>query len=53
MTSISKNVYHVKRYNNNYHTSTKMKPVDVKDNTLMILKKKSMIKILNLKLVIT
>ena len=38
MTSISKNVYIdkldniVKRYNNTYHTSIKMKPVDVKDN---------------------
>ena len=38
MTSISKNVYIdklddiVKKYNNTYHTSTKMKPVDVKDN---------------------
>ena len=39
MTSISKNVYIdklddiVKKYNNTYHTSIKMKPVDVKDNT--------------------
>ena len=39
ITSISKNVYIdklddiVKEYNNNYHTSTKMKPVDVTDNT--------------------
>ena len=39
MTSISKNMYidklHdiVKKYNNTYHTSIKMKPVDVKDNT--------------------
>ena len=39
MTSISKNVYIdklddiVKKYNNNYHTSIKVKPVDVKDNT--------------------
>ena len=38
MTSISKNVYIdkldniVKRYNNTYHTSIKMKPVDVTDN---------------------
>ena len=38
MTSISKNVYIdklgdiVKKYNNTYHTSIKMKPVDVKDN---------------------
>ena len=39
MTAISKNVYIdkldyiVKEYNNKYHTSIKMKPVDVKDNT--------------------
>ena len=39
MTSISKNVYIdklydiVKKYNNTYHTSLKIKPVDVKDNT--------------------
>ena len=38
MTSVSKNVYIdelddiVKKYNNTYHTSIKMKPVDVKDN---------------------
>ena len=58
MTSTSKNVYIdklddiVKKYNNTYHTSIKMKPVDVKDNTYSILKKRSVIKILNLKLVI-
>ena len=45
MTSISKNVYIdklydiVKRYNNTYHTSIKMKPVDVKDNTYIDFKK--------------
>ena len=39
MTSISKNVYIdklddiVKKYNNTYHTSIKIKPVHVKDNT--------------------
>ena len=39
MTSISKNVYIdklddiVREYNNTYHTSIKMKPIDVKDNT--------------------
>ena len=39
MTSISKNVYIdklddiIKKYNNTYHKSIKMKPVDVKDNT--------------------
>ena len=59
MTSIAKNVYIdklddiVKKYNNTYHTSIKMKPVDVKNNIyILILKKKSMMKILNLKLVI-
>ena len=58
MTAISKNVYIdkqddiVKKYNNTYHTSIKMKPVDVKDNTYIDFKKKVMIKILNLKLVI-
>ena len=58
MTLISKNVYVnklddiVKEYNNTYHTSIKIKPVDVKDNTYIGFKKKSVIKILNLKLVI-
>ena len=39
MTSVSKNVYTdklddiVDEYNNTYHTTTKMKPADVKDNT--------------------
>ena len=39
MTSISKNVYTdklnkiVNEYNNTYHTTIKMKPIDVKDNT--------------------
>ena len=39
MTSISKNVYinklddTVNEYNNTYHSTIKMKPVDVKDNT--------------------
>ena len=39
MTSISKNVYidklddKVDEYNNTYHTTIKMKPIDVKDNT--------------------
>ena len=46
MTSISKNVYIdklddiVKKYNNTYHTSIKIKPVDVKDNTYIDFKKK-------------
>ena len=45
MTTISKNVYIdklddiVKEYNNKYHTSIKMKPVDVKDNTYIDFKK--------------
>ena len=45
MTSISKNVYIdklddiVKKYNNTYHASIKMKPVDVKDNTYIGFKK--------------
>ena len=45
MTSVSKNVYIdklddiVKKYNNTYHTSIKMKPVDVKDNTYIDFKK--------------
>ena len=47
MTSISKNVYIdklddiVKKYNNTYHTSIKMKPVDFKDNTYIDIKKES------------
>ena len=58
MTSISKNVNIdklddiVKEYNNKYHTSIKMKPIDVTDNKILILKKKLIIKILNLKLVV-
>ena len=57
MTSVSKNVYInklydiVKKYNNTYRASIKMKPVDVKDNK-SIFKKTLMIKILSLKLVI-
>ena len=45
MTSISKNVYIdkldaiVKKYYNNYHTSIKMKPIDVEDNTYIDFKK--------------
>ena len=39
MTSISKNMYidklndKVDEYNNTYHTTIKMKPIDIKDNT--------------------
>ena len=56
MTSISKNVYIdqlndiVNEYNNTYHKTIEMKPVDVKDNTYIDFIKKLMIKILNLKL---
>ena len=45
MTSISKNVYIdklgdiVDEYNNTYHTTIKMKPIDVKDNTYNTSKK--------------
>ena len=45
ITSISKNIYIdklddiVKKYNNTYHTSIKMKPVDVKDDTYIGFKK--------------
>ena len=45
MTSISKKVYIdklddiAKKYNNTYHTSIKMKPIHVKDNTYMDFKK--------------
>ena len=45
MTSLSKNVYIdrsddiVKKYNNIYHKSIKMKPLDVKDNTYIEFKK--------------
>ena len=50
-TAISKNVYIdkldniVNEYNNKYHRKIQTKPVDVKDNTYIILKKKLMIKI--------
>ena len=58
LTLISKNVYIdklgdiVNEYNNTYHTTIKMEPVDVKKIHIIILIKKLMIKILNLKLVI-
>ena len=47
MTSVSKNVYIdklddiVSEYNNTYHRTIKMKPVDVKDNTYIVFQKKS------------
>ena len=58
MTSISKNVYIdklddiVDKYNNTYHTTIKMKPFDVKDNTYINTSKEINNKILNLKLLI-
>ena len=59
MTSVSKNVYInklddlVNKYNNTYHSTNNMKPVDVKSNTYNDSNKKKIRKILNLKLVIT
>ena len=47
MTSVSKNVYInklddiVNEYNNTYHTTIKMKPIDVKDNTYINPSKKN------------
>ena len=47
MTSISKNVYidklddTVNKYNNTYHTTIKMKPINVKDNTYINTSKKN------------
>ena len=42
----------VDEYNNTSHRTIKMKPVNVKDNHILILVKKLMTKILNSKLVI-
>ena len=58
MTSISKNVYIdkldgiVNEHNNTYHRTINMKPADVKVIHILTLKKKLMIKLLNLNLVI-
>ena len=58
MTSISKNVYIHKsddiviEYNNTYHRTNKMKPVDVGDNTYIDFNKEINDKDLNLKSVI-
>ena len=55
MTTVSKNVYYdflddiVKKYNNTWHSTIKMKPIDVKDNTYINTDKKLIINILNLK----
>ena len=46
MTTVSKNVYYdvlddiVKKYNNTRHSTSKMKPIDVKDNTYINTDKK-------------
>ena len=59
MTSKSKNVYIdqlggiLSKYNNTFHSTIKMKPVDVKNNTYIDSGKKVTRKILNLKLMIT
>ena len=42
----------VNKYSNTYHSTMKMKPVDVKSNTFFDSSKEVNIKILNLKLVI-
>ena len=58
MTSVSKNIYidklHniVNKYNNTFHSTIKMKPVDVKSNTYIGYSEKLIIKTQNLKLVI-
>ena len=58
ITSVSKNVYVdklddiVNEYNNTYHRTINMKSVNVKIIHILILRKKLMIKILNLRLVI-
>ena len=58
MTPISKNVYIdllddiVNKYGNTYHSTIKIKPVDVKSNTYINFNKEINDKILNLKLVI-
>ena len=58
MTLISKNIYidkldHVvKKYNNKYLSTIKMKPADINQTHILTLVKKLIIKILNLKLVV-
>ena len=58
MTSLSKNVYIdalddiVNKYNNKYHTTTEMTPVDVKSSTYIDSSKEINDEVLNLKLAI-
>ena len=58
LVAVLKNVYIdllddiVDKYNNKYHRTIKMKPIDIKKNNILTLKLKVMIKILNLKLLI-
>ena len=58
MTSMTKNVYTykldeiVKKYNNTYHSTIKMKPANVKGNRYIDFDKRITKKILNFKLVI-
>ena len=58
MTLISKNIYidkldHVvKKYNNKYLSTIKMKPVDINQTHILTLVKNLIINILNLKLVV-
>ena len=58
MILVSKNLYTnelediVNKYNNTYHSTDKMKPVDVKSSTYIDSSKEKMKKILNLKLMI-
>ena len=58
MTAISKNVYYdalhdiVNKYDNTVHKTTKMKPIDVTDDSFAEYNEESHKKILNLKLVI-
>ena len=55
MTAISKNMYFdglndiVDKYNNTYHKTIKMKPIDVKNYFFLNIKKNLIKKILNLK----
>ena len=59
ITSISKKVYIdqldeiLNKYNNTYHSTVKMKPANAKIIRILTLVKKVIIKIVNLKLVIT